>query len=115
MAVAQALLAASGERSRGLDYVLDLAAVDFLFSEVAELVARETAVGHVRTVHLVEESDPDRAPRLCGEVMVPQRDVDARLESLVEYAHTVCRHEEDAAEVPDTGKCSILVRAGNDT
>ena len=97
------LLAALRERARGLDDVLDLAPVDLLLAERVQLVVREPTVRDV-PVDALEEGDPDLALRVRGQILVPQRDVDARLERLVEDADAVRRQEEDPAEVPGAWK-----------
>lgn len=89
-----------GERARGLDDVLDLPAVHLLFAERAQLVARDAPVRKAAPVDALEERDPDLALRVRRQVRVPERDVDARLERLVEYPDPVRGEEEDPAEVP---------------
>ena len=97
------LLAALRKRARGLDDVLDLAPVDLLLAERVQLVVRQAPVRDA-SVDALEEGDPDLALRVRGQVLVPQRDVDARLERLVEDADAVRRQEEDTAEVPGAWK-----------
>ena len=48
---------------------------------------------------LGEESDPDGAPSIWGQVAVPQRDVDAGLECRVDRTDPVRREEENSSEV----------------
>lgn len=90
MAVSKALLAAGSERGGGLNHILDLSAVDLPLTQVSKLVAGEPAVWHI-TAYLLEECDPNPAARLGGEVVVAERDMDSRLERLVEHAHPVRR------------------------
>ena len=91
------------ERAGGLDDVLDLPAVHLLLAERVQLVRRDTAVRKAAPVDALEEGDPDLALRVRRQVRVPERDVDARLECLVEYPDPVRGEEEDAAEVPSHG------------
>ena len=93
MFIPKRLLPALRERARGLDDVLDLPPVDPLLAERAELLRGEPAVREVGPVDAPQEREPDVALRVGREVRVAQRDVDARLEGLIEDADAIRRQE----------------------
>lgn len=114
--ISNQLLVRGCKRRRRPHDILDLPPVHLLLPKLMQLLATQPAVRklgsrlHVRSglrqneerrprARLLEERQPDLALRVRGEVVVPQRDVDARLERLVERPHAVRRQEEDAPEV----------------
>ena len=88
MRISQAFPTSRSQRARCLDHILDLSSVDWLFRKVLKLRARHTQAGFrvdsLLSLDLVEECDPDRLACVRLEVMVPQGDVNPRLEGPVE-------------------------------
>lgn len=85
MAHAQGLGLVDGEGLGGADDVLDLAAVEALARQRVVVLVREGHQVHLLELpHPLDEDLEHRLLRLGVELVVPQRDVDARLEGVVE-------------------------------
>lgn len=109
MFVAECLLSSEGQRARSPNHILDLAAVYFLLAQLVQLIHSQTGIlWHIWRRYFVEHGflqkcNPYLAFGVSGKVLIVQRNMDTRLEGLIEGPNAICGQEEDATEVPN--KC----------
>jgi hypothetical protein len=100
MAIPQRLLTPCRQSRGSLHDIFDLASIDPSLTQLSEFFCRQTTTLVFVTARFAQERNPNLAPRVRIEVVVPQGDVDARLEGFVKDANAVGGEEEDAAEIP---------------
>lgn len=85
MLVAELLLLPARQEARDLEDVLDLATVHIHASKLIQLYLRDRVILRGR----VQEVVPDSLARVDRQLLVVERDVDARLERGIECLNTV--------------------------